>query len=55
MMIVLDDLVDEPFTDEQKRKMLAWFDATFSHRDQRKVIIMPGVRFYDDTPPKIDK
>ncbi len=58
IMIIDDPLDDSPTTEEQKKKMLAWFDEVFGDRYQSStsmIIVYPSIRCRGpESPPKKD-
>ena len=51
-MIILDDpMSDEPATEEERQKTLAWFDKCFNERiDNAVIIIYPPIRVRENKP-----
>ena len=51
-VIILDDpMSDEPATEEERQKTLAWFDKCFNERiDNAVIIIYPPIRVRENKP-----
>jgi len=55
-MNIDDPNFDKPPTEEERARMLKWYDETFvAPRLRAMVIIMPPMRFRDDVPTEEEK